>query len=35
MAEFWVAFAFIATYGVIIGYALSLRIRRRRLGEVD
>ncbi len=33
MADFWVWFAYVATYGVIIGYAVSLRIRGRRFEE--
>jgi heme exporter protein D len=35
MADFWVWFAYAATYGFIIGYALYLRMRRRRLDEVE
>jgi hypothetical protein len=31
MADIWVWFAYVATYGTIIGYAISLRVRRRRL----
>lgn len=33
MAEFWVAFAYVATYGVIVGYAISLRVRGRRIED--
>lgn len=35
MAEFWVGFAYVATYGVVIAYAVFLGIRRRRLDGTD
>lgn len=35
MAEFWVAFAYVATYGFVVGYAVYLRRRARRLDRSE
>lgn len=33
MAEGWITFAYVATYGFIVGYAAFLVARWRRLGR--